>query len=1259
MNGNLSKINYEVGEIYDFTVNGIHDDFCELIDPTGFRVYLKHTKRLSLKKGQSIRCRVTANYQKRPKIELVDVDELEPRKSRITASTVSKIINNPVKTWETSDFVSLLLMTEVEDKTFDNSRRQWIESLRKGHVNMEQVRTDCEAFMEESDFLGLCSPSEREYYQQRLTTIIDFLGYYIKADKLLSDGDAGEFVEHLLDKLERTGYVYHPELNFKILSILLLSDSSLMEDNIPRLFDIIRRWPLEIWDKEPFKGALIKALSLYVDVNIWTVERRSENGRLVRNLVQALSILYLIADNKDNLKQQMPDEHLMLSRLSVISTYIDEFSNKELLSLAVYNLLSDNYYRPRFSLTDTEGQTVPFDLKRRSSVLPSWPIDTTNCYIGNHIRLVVSKDGLALWTDSRKAKAVLPEKLGLWGNIQVYADRSSMPSLSGDITINDSRRLWEAIERELFIPISNTSTTAQTANSAAKPIKEVHGVGDTVYLTVTSVDEDDENEKGDNRAYCTIEGDDEESGYLYGRDVVSYMHHVSLWMFQDREGRPLTLEATIVGEDEDGMFQFSMLEGVKEFVCGSYVPGDDVICSMGSARRASTTTYLSPGITKDGYSVSLNGSIGEDLQRGDLVRATYMGKANGTFHIYCTIKDRYDGYKVDMARAFHNLMLRYAVVDDDNGQQADAEKDSGNQITTADLDNTDRVLDAAYVKELIRIIDRMGVIDADYVRSYNYISFARALCRMIGWEAQADYYRGRLQLIDMLYDFAINDTVNASQLDRLQNEDSELFANDTPLHEKFQQLRIISFMGNQPHDDELMRYRASTQGLTRQMASLAIAYNILLENNLKPQANDVLNHVKNMLRLNGYESHLKIYAGGIESRTVEFKTSIVYPPANDSFPDIKRQTHTILTVIASFLNTDGGTLYIGVNDSGAGVGVYDDLCYSEFNGDKDKYQRYVLDAVALEWDNNIASYVSTDWNHDEASGKDVLIVSVEPCPIGVELDGEWVYRNGSGNRHLTKSEFAEYNERRKLRLATRKADVKQPASADEAQNSDSQSVASTPAIQLPSTIVSSPVALPENKVKTSSLRKNVLVDYVDGYIPYDACLKFMPHGKFEKITDYDYDDSTELTLPVYEDDVKDGFLMLGYEGGTIAKVPVREIMKFDDYKDYTRYSGSRLLFAAIATDDDAIVSVTEEDKTGHRVMVRADRISHIEKCRMADCGDRLYNEGIASRSLAYEILPANELPVFKNILDRDARTLGFPLATISADMKSRLSNINI
>ena len=73
-----------------------------------------------------------------------------------------------------------------------------------------------------------------------------------------------------------------------------------------------------------------------------------------------------------------------------------------------------------------------------------------------------------------------------------------------------------------------------------------------------------------------------------------------------------------------------------------------------------------------------------------------------------------------------------------------------------------------------------------------------------------------------------------------------------------------------------------------------------------------------------------------EGQTLELKTSIVFPPG-ESTPNIGKQLYNILKELTAFMNTDGGTLYIGVHDRTKKViGIEGD--FSHLNDDeKDKY----------------------------------------------------------------------------------------------------------------------------------------------------------------------------------------------------------------------------------------------------------------------------------------------------------------------------------
>ena len=61
----------------------------------------------------------------------------------------------------------------------------------------------------------------------------------------------------------------------------------------------------------------------------------------------------------------------------------------------------------------------------------------------------------------------------------------------------------------------------------------------------------------------------------------------------------------------------------------------------------------------------------------------------------------------------------------------------------------------------------------------------------------------------------------------------------------------------------------------------------------------------------------------VEGQRVEFKTSVFYAPG-DPMPGFK-QMRTIAETVASFMNAEGGDLYIGVADDGIIKGIDKDI----------------------------------------------------------------------------------------------------------------------------------------------------------------------------------------------------------------------------------------------------------------------------------------------------------------------------------------------
>ena len=1222
-----TDVNYVVGKQYPFTVAAVHDDFCELHDESNFSVYLQHTNRYRLVRGQKITCKVLANTQKRPKIELVGTEETEKEKN-FDVNAVEKIIKETATTWNTRDFSRLLLMIE-RDKPFEEECRQWIGTLNNAGCDLAQVRGDCTWFLEQSPFLSLCNPSQREFYQDRLTVMIELLGYCIKANEMLDDGTGNAFIDDIFEKLKSSGYVFHPQKNFNIMSCLFLADQQLMEDRMEKLFDIIRQWKLEIWAKEPFNSTMTKIIELYVSENIWSVDRIKNNDALVSNLAQALTIQQILMKTAG--REGEPAYRLCLTRLCAISTYLYDYYSPKTLNLALSNLLNSTCQVPSYTLNDTKGKTVPF----RIIGMQPRSIETTNSFIHGKGKLMVSKDGIALYAGQEEgSKPMIHDSLGLWQRLQVFADKRSVRALPEKAGILDCMHLWEDIERELF------ATKTETANKPKN--RKSHKIDDKVNVIVTEQDKNDKN-----LFHCRIDDEIGGEGTIRIQDIVPYGLAPEIRHFRSETGKNLVFEATIT-DKEDDTFRFSMLDHVKSWAEKYYGDNERMVCVIYADRPPKGKGKI-PAITKEGISVSLGGfdEIEEtNFKRGDLVIAKMHSEGTGTFHVNGRVLKHFRGPQFYLSTAFHKLMLDFALYEE--GDTAGVEE--------KDLQQSDKILDASHVREIVRMIDRMATIDGEYVNAYNYLGFARALCLMTGWEEQAAYYQGRMELMVLLHDFAINDVVNQERLENMERVNADIFKNNATLHSKLLQLQTVSYMGKPEREAELFETYASQGGLVRDIASLVIAYNMVRRNNMTNLCIDLQNRIKQTLRLKGYESNLKIYGSGVEDAKTEYKTSIVFPPDENMRANMPRQMRNIMRVVASFLNTNGGTLYIGVNDSGAGVGVEDDLTYPAFHGDKDKYQRAVTDAVVKEWGKLAATFVDVAFDHGNEQ-KDILVISVRPYPEGVPFEGKWLVRIGSSKQEMTKEKFEEFN--RSSRLLATAADNRQeererhsptPAQPSQLlQNSQASQTAGNKVM----TVASSH---PDETILTSQVRKNTLQEYEEDYRPHIACFKFLDKGKFTKVTSYDYDPCM-LTLAVYDEESR-AYLVLGYEDGRVAKVPVEQLLKYDDYRDYSRNTKSKLAFATIAGAEDAIVSVSRESKNKSRLMVRMDRLSELEDGTLNSTGDRFYKEGIGE-VVRYEVVPHDQLEGVEVLMDKDARSVGMPLATLSPEVKRQLAKWGI
>ena len=144
-----------------------------------------------------------------------------------------------------------------------------------------------------------------------------------------------------------------------------------------------------------------------------------------------------------------------------------------------------------------------------------------------------------------------------------------------------------------------------------------------------------------------------------------------------------------------------------------------------------------------------------------------------------------------------------------------------------------------------------------------------------------------------------------------------------------------------------------------------------------------------------------------ENERVELKSTVRWNLKSDK-ADRGVEKAWLKTVVA-FLNTDGGTLLVGVNDDGNVVGIDGDRFDNE-----DKYRLHVNNRIKEHIGLGNAACIRYDLVSIES--KKVLVVQCRPSPQPVFLkmgrDEDFFIRIGPGSRKLSPSEVIDYVTRR-------------------------------------------------------------------------------------------------------------------------------------------------------------------------------------------------------------------------------------------------------
>ena len=291
-----------------------------------------------------------------------------------------------------------------------------------------------------------------------------------------------------------------------------------------------------------------------------------------------------------------------------------------------------------------------------------------------------------------------------------------------------------------------------------------------------------------------------------------------------------------------------------------------------------------------------------------------------------------------------------------------------------------------YQKSLLKPSDR-----------FRYLANANVMAEMVGDDLAASYINFARTYLRALIQFVNGEDINAIRL-----EPEEEYSQATATLIRLSIIDLLKEYGRKDNSDKLAQaisdFEESLPQLSR-LARLIQTANSMQDTLSGSALNVIRREIIHMLSIEtendaDLEADKGIYLG-VESGTLEFKTSIVFPPDNNMQPDEYAQNMNVMKGICAFLNsTTGGTLYLGVNDQGYVVGVENDMKHLK-TLTIDSFMRYVQDVIIKYFGVDAMAYLRVESLYDNM----VVGIHVEPHPYRlVELAGTAYLRVNAESR---------------------------------------------------------------------------------------------------------------------------------------------------------------------------------------------------------------------------------------------------------------------
>lgn len=1081
--------------------------------------------------------------------------------------------------------------------------------------------------LEGSGFLRNLKGDDRTLLQAELTAQIEQAEAYIKALRIISQRRQNEFINNLLSHLKESGYIYHPTTQFQIMMILFGALPKLVNSSLGRIFDALMGWYPDTWKTEPFRQAFVEQLEIYIskargEIDNFLLPETADDNEKIEKTLTAIAIQSCLAQEGDNIDMRL-NMSLFYRCLSLLRrAKAETLLNKSYLELMGVKLPTD------FTWTDIKEPTMM--MTRASVDAPAtFAIrdGASKYYTSDRLEVEVGPT-LAIRSLTDDASPLVPNNTLPWLGMQVYSTIAHPMTRQKLKTIDGHAEFWSEVEQSLFQPKERKEY--ETAQRTAD-------IDDYVRIEVDRVITSASNPNHIEAFHCRIVDDHffEGAGIMLAEDVATYnLHGVTTGTFRRDDGRPMQFEAKVIDIDANDNYRFSLIDQVRSAVRDMVYSGYKCYAVITKDNGRSYSA-----ISDKGFGLYVNKQRGDlPYHCGNIVQCvvTDVG-ANNTVQAIAE-EGPIDGMVLNNAKSLRNMLLTIAVPADDE-DNAGLDLDDEDAISREDL------------REVIQLIRYKAISRGEnIIEAFDYLSYARLLARIIQDSALAETIKAQKEILLQHQQYAKNKQVFRDDIEAILDACPESLL----VSRLAARLLIVASLGH-PEDNNELWAKAKNSGneIVRELAKQVLSHNLLYEVDRSDLSASVIkDSIARTLNVSGEQNSLKYY--GSESQYLEFKSSLVYPAqkgnAGISIADPDAQEFEILHIIAGFLNTTGGTLFIGVNDDRYERGLEEDFKFYKLDTSERNtpHRRNIksLDNMANYLQNVIDRSFSLGINAgeyakvyvDDESTKGVIYVKVDPCPHVVYLKDTIYVRHGAKTSPLLgKEEVDRFIADRKFlykQQLQESAEGVEPEVVDiEPDKTDNELpvVEADRLVGQPTVLAAEPVfVMPDySTLQTSRLRRNFLHEYDSELFVTPAFYLRLVGDNEYIVTDDEWslDETDRLDLAISEDEANQ-YLLLVFEDDSAIKVPMREIARKPRNKAQSHFAERRLVFACPVGADDAIYSMHCNSKGS--VYERLTAVADIEQGFMTSSPAHIMDIESDATPL-WEVVPQAHTGEFANI----------------------------